>query len=209
MHIAKLALVATLATGMMGYAQTMGQTSDQSASKAGQHAAKASKGAKGADATFATKAAQGGLAEVELGKLAKDKAQSDDVKQFGQKMVDDHSKANDDLKQVAQKNNMTLPTDVSAKDKATMDRLSKLSGAAFDKAYMRNMVTDHTKDSAEFHTEASSGTNPDLKDFAGKYSPTIDEHLKMAKDINSKLAGGSTKSKEKPMKPSASSPDRQ
>jgi putative membrane protein len=198
MHIAKLTLLAMLATGMIGYAQITGQTSDQGASKAGQHAAKASKGAKGADTTFATKAAQGGLAEVELGKLARDKAQSDDVKQFGQKMVDDHSKANDDLKQIAQKNNMTLPTDVSAKDRANIDRLSKLSGAAFDKAYMRDMVADHTKDSAEFHTEANSGSNSELKDFAGKYAPTIDEHLKMAKDINAKLAGGK-------QKPSASS----
>src|SRR5262249_44413101 len=93
------------------------------------------------DNTFVTKAAEGGMAEVEFGKLAVEKASNDQVKQFGQRMVDDHSKANDELKTIAQQKNITLPTAISAKDKAEHDRLAKLSGAAFDHAYMSAMVS--------------------------------------------------------------------
>src|SRR5205823_13732746 len=96
-----------------------------------------------ADRTFVRKAAEGGLAEVELGQLATQKASSDDVKKFGQRMVDDHSKANDQLKQVAAQEHIDLPTEPSAKDKATKARLEKLSGEQFDRAYMRDMVKDH------------------------------------------------------------------
>src|SRR5689334_15410130 len=95
-----------------------------------------------ADSTFVTKAAQGGMAEVKLGNLAKEKAESPDVKNFGQTMVTDHTKAGDELKQIASSKNITLPTDIDAKDQAKYDRLSKLSGAAFDRAYMRDMVAD-------------------------------------------------------------------
>jgi len=96
-----------------------------------------------ADKTFMTKAAQGGMAEVELGQLATQKGQSDDVKKFGQRMVDDHSKANDQLKSLASEKGVTLPTSLDAKDRALKDRLSKMSGAQFDKAYMQAMVKDH------------------------------------------------------------------
>ena len=81
-------------------------------------------------------------------------------------MVDDHSKAGDDLKSLASQKNVTLPTDMDAKSKATYDRLSKLNGAAFDKAYMRDMVSDHRKDVAEFKKEANSGKDPDVKSWA-------------------------------------------
>jgi putative membrane protein len=132
------------------------------------------------DSTFATKAAQGGMAEVKLGELAKDHAQSDEVKNFGQQMVTDHTKANDELKSIAAGKNITLPTDLNAKDKATYDRLSKLSGAAFDRAYMRDMVADHRTDVSEFRKQAKSGTDPDLKAFASKTLPTLEHHLQMA-----------------------------
>ena len=97
-------------------------------------------------------------------------------------MVDDHSKANDELKDLASKKNVTLPTDVDAKDKATMDRLSALNGAAFDKAYMRHMVSDHKKDISEFQKEASSGSDTDVKSWASKTLPTLQHHLQMAED---------------------------
>src|SRR5437588_8898549 len=90
-----------------------------------------------ADRTFVRKAAKGGLAEVELDKLATEKASSDEVKKFGQRMVDDHSKANDQLKQLAQQKGVDLPTQPDAKDQATKKRLEKLSGEQFDKAYMQ------------------------------------------------------------------------
>src|SRR5436190_5687346 len=114
----------------------------------------AAKSAGSADQRFVMEAAQGGMAEVELGQLAAQKAASDDVKKFGQRMVDDHTKANDQLKQVASQKSITLPTDIGAKNKAVKDHLEKLSGAAFDKAYMTHMVQDHKKDVAEFQKEA-------------------------------------------------------
>lgn len=132
-----------------------------------------------ADTKFAMNAAQGGMAEVKMGQLAASKGSSDFVKQFGQKMVDDHSKANDQLKSVASKDNMTLPTDVDAKDQAEYDKLSKLSGAAFDKEYERCMLADHKKDVMDFKKESMSGKNPDLKSFAGETLPTLQQHLQM------------------------------
>jgi putative membrane protein len=131
------------------------------------------------DTQFAKAAAAGGMAEVKLGQLAADKGSSDFVKQFGQKMVDDHSKANDKLKEVAQKDNITLPTDIMPKDQALYDRLSKLSGAAFDSAYIKAMTADHKKDVADFQKEASGGQNADVKSFASDTLPTIKMHLQM------------------------------
>ena len=133
-----------------------------------------------ADKKFAMDAAQGGLAEVELGQLATQKGQSDKVKQFGQRMVDDHTNANKELKSIAEKNNITLPTSINAKDQALKDKLSGLSGADFDRAYMSSMVKDHTKDIGEFQREANSGANADLKGFAAQTLPTLQEHLRMA-----------------------------
>jgi putative membrane protein len=135
------------------------------------------------DKKFVMEAAKGGMAEVELGKLATEKASSDDVKKFGQRMVDDHTKANDQLKQVASQEGIQLPTTLSAKDKMTKERLSKLNGAAFDKAYMSDMVKDHTKDVADFQQESSSGTDPAVKDFASQTLPTLQSHLQEAKQI--------------------------
>jgi putative membrane protein len=135
------------------------------------------------DQHFIKKAAEGGLAEVELGKLATEKASSDDVKKFGQRMVDDHSKANDELKQLASSKGVEVPTNLSAKDKATKDRLSKLSGEQFDKAYMNDMVKDHTQDVSEFKKESTSAKDPEVKNFASQTLPTLEDHLKQARSI--------------------------
>ena len=102
-------------------------------------------------------------------------------------MIDDHTKADDKLKDVASKDNLiSLPTDMDAKDKATYNRLSKLTGPAFDRAYMKDMVADHKTDVAEFQKEATNGKNSDLKGFAADTLPTLQEHLKMAQDTASK-----------------------
>lgn len=146
---------------------------------------------KSADSTFAMKAAQGGMAEVKLGQMAADKATNPDVKAFGQQMVDDHSKANDQLKGVAQSENMTLPTDVNAKQQAMYDKLSKLSGPAFDKAYVHDMVKDHEEDVKEFQKEANSGADPKIKDFANTTLPVLQGHLSKIKGIESNM--GSSK----------------
>jgi putative membrane protein len=135
------------------------------------------------DKKFVRDAAQGGMAEVELGKLATEKASSDDVKKFGQRMVDDHTKANDQLKQVASREGVQLPEKLNAKDQMTKERLSKLSGAEFDRAYMSDMVKDHTKDVADFQRESNSGMDPAVKDFASKTLPTLQDHLREAKQI--------------------------
>ena len=143
--------------------------------------------ANAADTGFAKEAAIGGMAEVELGNLAKEKAASNDVKQFGERMATDHGKANSELKQWAQKNNITLPTELDAKHKATRDRLAKLSGAAFDKAYMHDMLIDHQQDVAAFKKQSTSGKDAELKAWAGQTLPTLQEHLKLAQDTASKV----------------------
>jgi putative membrane protein len=151
------------------------------------------KGGSAGDTAFVREAAMGGMAEVELGRLASEKASSPDVKQFGDRMVTDHGKANDELKQLAQQKNITLPTELGPKDKATRDRLAKLSGAAFDKAYMTDMVADHRKDVAAFQHESTAGKDSDVKSWAGKTLPTLKDHLKMAEDTKAKVAGAPSK----------------
>jgi putative membrane protein len=135
------------------------------------------------DRHFIRKAGEGGLAEVELGKLAAEKGQSEEVKKFGQRMVDDHGKANDQLKQLAESKGVTLPTELSAKDKATKARLEKLSGEKFDRAYMNDMVQDHTKDVSEFKKESTTAKDSDVKNFASQTLPTLEDHLKEARTI--------------------------
>jgi len=152
----------------------------------------ANKMMKSADTHFAIKAAQGGMAEVKLGQLAATKASNPDVKAFGQKMVDDHTKANDQLKSIAQDEGMTLPGDVNQKQQATYDKLSKLSGADFDKQYVKSMVTDHEEDVKEFRKEANSGKDEKIKSFASQTLPTLQEHLDMIKSIQSKMGSGSS-----------------
>jgi putative membrane protein len=147
------------------------------------------------DQRFIKEAGEGGLAEVELGKLATEKASNPEVKKFGQRMVDDHSKANDELKSLAQQKNVTVPGELGAKDKAAKDRLSKLSGAAFDRRYMALMVSDHSKDVSEFRQESQRGKDDDVKAFASKTLPTLEDHLKMARDIASKTGAVATKGK--------------
>jgi len=134
-----------------------------------------------ADRTFAEKAASGGMAEVKMGQLAVDKGTSPTVKQFGQKMVDDHSKANDELKEIASKKNLSLPTEVNSKQQATYDKLAKLSGSDFDKAYMDAMVKDHDEDVREFKkASAMSGMDSDLKAWAEKTLGVIEQHDHLA-----------------------------
>jgi putative membrane protein len=139
------------------------------------------------DQRFIKEAAEGGMAEVELGKLAVQKASSEDVKQFGQRMIDDHSRANNNLKQVASALGVNLPQHLSAKDEATKERLSKLSGDQFDKAYVRDMVKDHKADVAAFRTESSTGREGSLKSFATQLLPTLRDHLKNAEKIEPKV----------------------
>jgi putative membrane protein len=149
----------------------------------------APKQAAAADAMFIRTAAMDGMAEVEHGRLAAQHAALDDVKQFGQRMVDDHSKAGDELKGLASQKHVTLPAALDAKHQAMQDKLSKMKGAAFDRAYMAHMVTAHQQAVALFQKEATGGKDPDAKAWAAKTLPTLQEHLKMARGLNAKVMG--------------------
>jgi putative membrane protein len=142
-----------------------------------------------ADRRFIEKAAVGGMAEVELGKLAQTNGASDQVKQFGARMSDDHAKANDELKQIASAKGVDVPAVLDSKTQATVDKMKKLTGAAFDKAYMADMLADHKEDIALFQTESLSGQDADVKAFAGKTLPTLREHLRMAQTAHAAIAG--------------------
>lgn len=141
------------------------------------------------DQHFIKEAADGGMAEVELGQLAADKATNPDVKEFAQRMVKDHSQANDQLKQLAMQKGVTLPNSPSAKYEATKNKLSKMSGDSFDKAYMDDMLKDHRMDIAAFQKESASGKDPDVKQFASQTLPTLQDHLKQAQTVAPKISG--------------------
>ena len=147
---------------------------------------KAAKPTTGADSTFMKTAAMDGMAEVEHGQLAAKNAASNEVKQFAQRMVDDHGKANAELKSLAAQKNVTLPTELNGKHKAMQDKLSKLKGAAFDSAYMAHMAMAHKEAVTLFQREAKAGKDAETKAFAAKTLPTLQEHLKLAQDLNAK-----------------------
>lgn len=152
-----------------------------------QDAAQGAGTASAADKKFVMNALQGGMAEVQLGQLALEKASSQEVKDFGQKMVDDHTKLGDQMKPVASQIGIPVPADVSSKDKALKARLEKLSGAAFDKAYIHAMVADHKEDDKEFKMEETGGKNAQVKDAATQGESVIAGHLQMAMDLQKKL----------------------
>jgi putative membrane protein len=143
-----------------------------------------------ADSRFATNAAEGGILEVELSRLASTKASNQEVKDFAARMVTDHSKANAELTEIASGKDLTLATQeqVKAKHQAMIANLEKLEGAAFDRAYMADMVKDHDKAVALFEKQAKSGRDAALREFADKTLPVIREHQKMAKQIHGKLS---------------------
>jgi len=148
------------------------------------------------DRKFMEEAAQHGMAEVQLGQLAAQKAQSEEVKRFGQRMVDDHGKANDQLKQLASSKGVDLPTDIDRAHRRDHDKLSKLSGADFDREYMKNMVSDHKKDVKDFQKEAKGAKDADVKSFASSTLPTLEQHLQMAQQTDAAVRtasrGGNT-----------------
>lgn len=138
------------------------------------------------DKAFVRQALQGGMAEVQLGQLAAQKSSNPDVKQFAQKMVDDHTKLGDAMKQVAQQMGVKPPDSLSSKDKSTIAKLNALNGDEFDKAYIKDMVKDHKQDSKEFKQEASNTSNSALKDVVSQGGQMIDQHLQMIEQIAQK-----------------------
>jgi putative membrane protein len=136
------------------------------------------------DAKYAVEAANGGMLEVELGKLAQNKAISPEVAKFANMMVADHTKANNELKTLAASKKISLPSTLGDKFQIDYDDFSKMKREEFDKAYTDYMVKDHKEDIEEFKKEASDGKDPDLKAFASKHVPILEHHLLMAQQAN-------------------------
>lgn len=132
------------------------------------------------DADFARAAASGGIMEVQLGKTAQERASNAEVKEFGRRMQTDHSKANDELKRLAAKKDIKIPSQPAGKHKAVVDKLSKLKREEFDRAYMGIMVDDHKEDIELFERQADKGRDADLRRFAREYLPTLRKHLELA-----------------------------
>lgn len=146
-------------------------------------AGQASAALSSADRTFAQKAASAGLGEIQAAQAAQQKSSSPQVRQFANRMITDHTQANDELQQIAQQENLTLPSQPDPQDRSAMQRLSGMNGPAFDKGYAQQQVRDHQQAVALFQREANSGSDPALKQFAAKTLPTLRQHLQMAQAL--------------------------
>jgi putative membrane protein len=142
------------------------------------------------DQQFVALAAMGGLAEVRLGRLATERAARGSVQQFAERMVADHGAMSADLARLAARKGMSVPVELGAEHQEAMDRLARLSGHDFDRAYMQHMVADHTKDIAHFEHQAQTGIDPDFKGFAADALPVLRQHLEMARSVNTQVVLG-------------------
>jgi putative membrane protein len=144
------------------------------------------------ESSFLKDAAAGGIAEVKFAELAEQNASNPQVKSFARRMVNDHSKMNDQLQTLASVKNVELPTDMGIKEKASYKLLSAKKGADFDRAYMSDMVKDHESDIKDFQKQAKNATDSDVRALASKDLPTLREHLSQAQQLASEI-GASTK----------------
>ena len=147
----------------------------------------AEKGLARADKAFVKSVAKGGMVEVQLCELAAKNAASQEVKDFGQRMVTEQGKANDELKTLASNKDVTLPAELKGKQKEKVDKMSKLTGAEFDKKYMQAMVKDHVKDVAKFKKAAKEVKDPEINAWVAKTTPTLEQHLEKAKELAKKV----------------------
>jgi putative membrane protein len=136
------------------------------------------------DAEFAVEAADGSMMEVELATMALTKAASPEVKQFAQKIVDEHTRSNNELKALAQKKNITLPTTMGDDHKRKYENLQEKTGPDFDKEYMDLMVKDHKEDIREFEEQVEDGSDPEIKEWASSKLPTLRNHLEEAERVH-------------------------
>ncbi len=195
--ILTLAAAATIALTPAAFAQTTGSgynstgarenTSDTMKTNSDTAKTSAMGNVSSGDRAFVKRATMDGIAEVELGKLAADKASSDDVKTFAKQMVDDHTKANDELKTLAASKGIDLPTDTDKSHKAKMSKLQNLSGAEFDKAYVKEQIKDHDSALKLFRKEADKGKDADLKSFAQKTVPALEQHQQHVDQVASSV----------------------
>lgn len=183
-----LALGASLLLGITGSAFAQ-STASSSAGSSMSHSM--SKSGESKDASFMRHAAADSLAEIDMGHIALDKSSSDEVKQLAQKIIDDHTKANDQLMTIAQHKQVTLPTEPMPMAKKEAAHLKTLSGEAFDKAYARDMVKDHRKAIKMFGMESQKATDSDLKQFASTTLPVLKTHMEMAEKLKGASMHGS------------------
>lgn len=132
---------------------------------------------------FVREAAEDGMTEVELGRMAAAQGQDERVRRFGQRMFDDHGKVNQELRDLARDEGISLPIDPTAKVRSMKDRFSGLSGETFDRRYMEQMVEDHETDVRKFEQEARDNPNPRVRAFADRTLPALREHLREAREI--------------------------
>jgi putative membrane protein len=169
-----LILTVTIATCFATEAQTSTQT-------------RAGTAANHNDQPFLREAVQGNLAEIQLGQLAQKNGSSPAVKQFGERMVTDHTNLLEQARSVASAKGITVPARPSAKQQATYRSLEAKTGSAFDKAYITDMINDHTHDIAAFQQEANSASDPDMRSLASKAIPIMQEHLRLAENAARQL----------------------
>jgi putative membrane protein len=143
------------------------------------------------DRQFVAQAAAGGMAEVQMGQLAQEKGQSDAVKQLGQTLANDHQQANQQLQSIAQAKQIDVPPSLDQRHQQKISQLQSKSGAAFDRAFIQEVIKDHTKDIAEFRTESNKTQDAALKDFTTSTLPTLENHLEMAKQAQQQGSTGS------------------
>jgi putative membrane protein len=187
---AAIFLFAAASASAQTSAQPATGKSSAPAASSGKTSTQGAPGVSGNDRKFMEKTAQHGIAEVKMGELAQQKASNPQVKEFGARMVADHGKANEELKKLASSKGLQLPTDTDKEHQSKMSKMQDKSGADFDKAYMADMVADHKKDVSEFKKQAKAANDPELKAFAEKTLPTLEDHLKLAQQTDKAVKGG-------------------
>ena len=179
--LCSLAAVAALTSAPLFAADEKGSKASKAAGETGAAAVKLA----GPDAAFVKNAAADGVAEVKLGELARDKAENPAVKEFGAMMATDHGKANEELAAIATAKGIEVPSELDGKHKSLHAKLSKLSGAEFDKEYSSEMVKAHKKAVSDFEKASKSAKDPEVKAFAEKTLPTLKHHLEKAQSLQS------------------------
>ena len=185
-HTQKLQIGALLGLCSLLSGGAWAQNADQDATEVGKKTASPSVGggAMKADQKFLMMAAQGNLAEIQMAQMAKQKSQSNEIQNYAQRLIEDHTKANEQVMQIATKKGLTLPKTPPANAMAMMTKMKKMSGAKFEKMYMQDMVKDHTKDVADYTNEAKHGYDDDIKAYAVSTLPTLKSHLDAAQTLS-------------------------
>jgi len=193
----KSLIVSTAVAALLAAAPALAQSTNSpnmnpgSTAKPGGAAATATASESSPDTRFIDHAARGNEAEIELGKLAEQKAQSPGVKSLAQRLVTDHSKANRELAQLAQKEGVPVPSGADKEQKDLRAQLEKLNGAAFDRAFVDAEVKDHQKDITFYQNESNRLQDPQLRSFVQQTLPVLQEHLQMAERVESQVGASS------------------